>query len=140
MRTFTGIAASPGIAVGKLCVIDRRRAAISEYTIAPEAVSSEISRLHAAISATRDNLESLKSRLTISTGEDHLFFIETHLLILDDERLVSETAAIIETWLINTEAALRRTLNRYQDFFSGIDDPYLRERISDVETVIERVL
>jgi phosphotransferase system enzyme I (PtsI) len=140
MRTFTGIAASPGIAVGRLCVIDRRRAAVSEYNIAPEAVSSEISRLHAAVIATRDDLESLKSRLVTSTGEDHLFFIETHLLILADERLVSETVATIESGLINAEAALRRTLHRYQELFSSIDDPYLRERISDVETVIERVL
>ncbi|MDD5286465.1 MAG: phosphoenolpyruvate--protein phosphotransferase [Desulfuromonadaceae bacterium] len=140
MRTFTGIAASPGIAVGRLCVIDRRRATVSEYTVPPEAVPFEISRLHAAIIATRDDLESLKSRLAASTGEDHLFFIETHLLILADERLVSETVAIIETGLINAEGALRRTLNRYQDLFSNIDDPYLRERVSDVETVIERIL
>lgn len=140
MRTFTGIAASPGIAVGRLCVIDRRRAAVSEYTVAPEAVSSEISRLHAAVAATRHDLESLKARLVTSAGEDHLFFIETHLLILADERLVSETVAIIETGLINAEGALRRTLHRYQEIFSSMDDPYLRERISDVETVIERVL
>jgi phosphotransferase system enzyme I (PtsI) len=140
MRSFTGIAASPGIAVGSLCVIDRRNVAVSEYAVPPEAVSSEISRLHAAIVATRDDLESLKSRLVTSTGEDHLFFIETHLLILADERLVSETVAIIETGLINAEGALRRTLYRYQEIFSSIDDPYLRERISDVETVIERVL
>lgn len=140
MRTFSGIAASPGIVVGRLCVIDRRRAAVSEYEVPPEAVSFEVSRLHAAIIATRADLESLKSRLAATTGEDHLFFIETHLLILADERLVSETVAIIETGLINAEGALRRTMHRYQEVFSSIDDPYLRERISDVETVIERVL
>lgn len=140
MRTFTGIAAAPGIAVGRLCVIDRRKAVVNEYSIVPEAVSSEISRLHAAVIATRNDLESLKYRLAKSTGEDHLFFIETHLLILADERLVSETVSIIEVSLINAEGALRRTLHRYQEIFSSIDDVYLRERINDVETVIERVL
>lgn len=140
MRTFTGIAASPGIAVGRLCVIDRRRAVVNEYSIDPEAVSSEIFRLHAAVIATRNDLESLKFRLAKSTGEDHLFFIETHLLILADERLVSETVSIIKVSLINAEGALRRTLHRYQEIFSSIDDVYLRERINDVETVIERVL
>ena len=106
MRTFTGIAVSPGVAVGRLCVIDRRRVAVNEYAISDEAVSFEISRLHAAVVATRNDLESLKSRLVTSTGEDHLFFIETHLLILADERLVSETVAIIENSLINAESAL----------------------------------
>ncbi|NTW99444.1 MAG: phosphoenolpyruvate--protein phosphotransferase, partial [Geobacteraceae bacterium] len=42
--------------------------------------------------------------------------------------------------MINAEGALRRTLHRYRETFASIDDPYLRERISDVETVIERVL
>lgn len=140
MRTFTGIAASPGITVGRLSVIDRRRVSVSEQAVAAETVPSEIARLHAAVTATRSDLESLKARLVTSTGEDHLFFIETHLLILADERLVSETVAIIANSLINAEGALRRTLFRYQEIFSSIDDPYLRERISDVETVIERVL
>jgi len=68
------------------------------------------------------------------------FFIETHLMILADERLASETSEIIRTGLINAEGALRRTLHRYRETFARIDDPYLRERISDVETVIERVM
>lgn len=140
MQIFSGIAASPGIAMGRLRIIDRHRAVISEYPIPSNAVSHEIVRLAQAIEDTRSELESLKSRLAETNGEDHLFFIETHLMILSDERLVSETAEIIRTGLINAEGALRRTLHRYRETFARIDDPYLRERISDVETVIERVL
>lgn len=140
MQRFSGIAASPGIVVGKLRIIDRRRIAISEYNVLPEAVSHEINRLTQAISATRIELETLKSSLAETTGGEHLYFIETHLMILADERLMSETSAIITTGLINAEGALRRTLHRYRETFSSIEDPYLRERIYDVETVIERVL
>jgi phosphotransferase system enzyme I (PtsI) len=140
MRTFSGIAASPGIAIGRLRIIDRRRTVVHEYAIPSEAVSREIARLARAIEDTRVELDMLKSRLAETSGEDHLFFIETHLMILADERLVSETADIIRTGLINAEGALRRTLKRYHETFASIDDPYLRERISDVETVIERVL
>lgn len=140
MRAFSGIAASPGIAMGRLCIIDRRRAVVPEYQISSEAVSHETARLTQAIEDTRIELETLKNRLAESTGEDHLFFIETHLMILADERLVSETSEIIRTGMINAEGALRRTLHRYRETFANIDDPYLRERISDVETVIERVL
>jgi phosphoenolpyruvate-protein phosphotransferase (PTS system enzyme I) len=140
MRTFSGIAASPGIAMGRLCIIDRSRAVVSEYPIPSEAVSHETARLAQAIEDTRVELELLKSRLAETSGEDHLFFIETHLMILADERLVSETSEIIRTGMINAEGALRRTLHRYRETFASIDDPYLRERICDVETVIERVL
>jgi phosphotransferase system enzyme I (PtsI) len=140
MKTFSGIAASPGIAMGKLCIIDRRRTLVSEYPIPSEAVSHETARLVRAIEETRIELEILKSSLTETTGEDHLIFIETHLMILGDERLVTETTEIIRSGMINAEGALHRTLLRYRETFAGIADPYLRERISDVETVIERVL
>jgi phosphotransferase system enzyme I (PtsI) len=140
VRTFSGIAASPGIAMGKLRIVDRSRTVVSEYNISAEAVHSEIGRLAQAIENTRIELEMLKSRLAETSGEDHIFFIETHLMILADERLVSETSEIIRTGLLNAEAALRRTLHRYRETFARIEDPYLRERISDVETVIERVM
>ncbi len=140
MVTFSGIAASPGIVMGRLRIIDRRRAVVSEYPIPSEAVCHETARLAQAIEDTRVELEQLKSHLAETSGEDHLFFIETHLMILADTRLVSETSDIIKTGLINAEGALRRTLHRYRETFSRIEDPYLRERISDVETVIERVL
>ncbi len=140
MQVLHGIAASPGIAMGKLCVIDRHQTTVSEYPISSDTVIHETARLTQAIEITRIDLESLKSRLAETTGEAHLFFIEVHLMILADERLVAETTEIIRTGLINAEGALRRTLHRYREKFASINDPYLRERISDVETVIERVL
>lgn len=140
MQSFSGIAASPGIVMGRLCIIDRRRTVVPEYPIPSETVSLEIDRLARAIEDTRIELEALKNSLAETSGADHLFFIETHLMILADERLVSETSEIIRTGMINAEGALRRTLHRYRETFANIEDPYLRERISDVETVIERVL
>src|SRR5512133_89713 len=140
MRIFTGIAASPGIVVGKLKVVDRQRIKIKEHSIRFEDVATEIERLKKAISATRIELEILKVDLEGTTGDEHLFFIDTHLLILADERLLVETAAIIESGLINAEGALRRTLQKYRTTFEVIEDAYLRERISDVETVIEKIL
>src|ERR1035437_3932199 len=95
MQTFSGIAASPGIAMGRLCIIDRSRAVVSEYRIPSEAIFHETARLTRAIEDTRVELEALKSRLAETSGEDHLFFIEIHLMILADERLVTEASDII---------------------------------------------
>ncbi|NTW99573.1 MAG: phosphoenolpyruvate--protein phosphotransferase, partial [Geobacteraceae bacterium] len=100
MQAFSGIAASPGIAMGRLRIIDRRRVDVPEYPIPTEAVSHEINRLGRAIEDTRVELEILKTRLAETSGEDHLFFIETHLMILADERLVSETSEIIRAGMI----------------------------------------
>lgn len=140
MRWFSGVAASPGIAVGILRVIDRRRLNVEEYNIAPADAVAETDRLKNAIASTRVELEALKEQLQETAGDEHLFFIDTHLMILADERLCAESSAIIETSLINAEGALQRSLHRYRELFAGIDDAYLRERISDVETVIEKIL
>ncbi|BCS53474.1 phosphoenolpyruvate--protein phosphotransferase [Geobacter sp. SVR] len=140
MQLFHGIAVSPGIAVGRLRVVDRRRVRVEEYEIAPAAVDAEVERLQNAVERTRSELTALRDQLRQTTGEEHLFFIETHLMILSDERLSGETASTIRTGLINAEGALRRTLHKYREIFAGIEDAYLRERISDVETVIEKIL
>lgn len=140
MRLFSGIAASPGIALGRLQIVDRRNLAINAYSVEHDNIGAEIERLRAAIDQTRFELEATKLRLAEDTGSDHLFFIETHLLILSDDRLFTESAAIIENLHINAAGALHRTLHKYREFFAGIEDSYLRERVSDVEAVIERVL
>lgn len=140
MKQMNGIAVSPGIAVGRLRVIDRRHIAVEEYSVCPECTNAEIERLKTAILRTRDELSALKDQLQESVGDEHLFFIDTHLMILSDERLFAEASANIETGLINAECALRRTLHKYREIFAGIDDAYLRERINDVETVIEKIL
>ncbi|MBT1071015.1 phosphoenolpyruvate--protein phosphotransferase [Pelotalea chapellei] len=140
MRRFHGIPASAGIAVGRLRVVDRRRLHVHENFVLEENTSTEIDRLQDAIIRTRDELATLKEQLRKTTGDEHLFFIETHQMILADERLFAETAAHIETGLLNAEGALRRTLAKYREIFSGITDAYLQERISDIEMVIEKIL
>ena len=140
MRRFRGFATSPGIAVGRLRVFDRRHLAVDEYSIAKSEIAREIKRLQAGIHQACDDLRVLKDGLKESAGDDHLFFIDTHLLILSDDRLFAETVEHIENSLINAECALRRTLFRYREIFEKIDDHYLRERISDIELVIEKVL
>ena len=140
MRICSGLAASPGIAVGHLQVIDRRRLAIDEYPVGRDDVGEQISRLQSAISETRAELESLREHLTSQSGEEHLFFIDTHLLIISDDRLLTETISIIENALINAEGALHRVLQRYRDLFASIEDDYLRERINDIEIVVDKIL
>ena len=109
MRVFTGIAASPGIVVGRLKVVDRQRLIVSEYSVSAEGVAEEIARLKDAIAATRTCLESLRADLEGTTGDEHLFIIDTHLLILADERLFIETASIIETGIPSEELTLMKT-------------------------------
>ena len=97
-------------------------------------------RFKNALQSAKDELNALKQQIAAEKGEEHLYVIDTHLLILEDSMLLRETLGFIENEGINAEAALKRTLLKFQEFFATIEDDYLRERCGDVETVVERIL
>jgi len=135
-----GIAASPGIAIGMARVTDRSRVAVAEQEIDPADKPVEMDRFRQAVARVREELQSLKAQLEEDRGPEHLYVLDTHLLILDDAMLTEQTLAHIDSGSINAEWALKKTLVRYREFFNGIEDEYLRERASDVEIVGERIL
>lgn len=139
-RHLQGLAASPGIAIGLARVTDRSRVAVAETSIEPDEVADEVRRYREALARTRRDLVQLKNQLAAERGHEHLYVIDTHLMMLDDPMLVDETERIIATALINAEAALKKTLQTFNAFFITIEDEYLRERSSDVEIVVERIL
>lgn len=138
--TLRGVAASPGIAIGMARVTDRSRVAVAEQEIDPAAMPAEIARFRHAVDRVREELQSLKAQLEMEKGPEHLYVLDTHLLILDDAMLLEQTLDNIHSGGINAEWALKKTLIRYREFFNGIEDEYLRERASDVEIVGERIL
>lgn len=139
-RVYQGVGASPGIVIGEARVADRNRVAVAEWAISPDEVPEEVARFKAALEKAREDLSAVKETLCVTSGPEHLYVIDSHLLILQDSMLTRETSAFIEKELINAEAALKRTLKKFKDFFAVMEDEYLRERSSDVETVVERVL
>ena len=139
-RLFLGTSASPGIAIGPAWITDRSRVAVVEVAISPEEVPAETERFTAALAKAREELLAIKEQVAEKQGPEHLYVIDTHLLILEDSLLVRETVGFIRTEGVNAEAALKRTLEKFREFFAGIEDDYLRERCVDVETVIERIL
>jgi phosphotransferase system enzyme I (PtsI) len=139
-RVLRGIGASPGIAIGPVRITDRSRVVVFEEAVPREQIPDEVARFKKALARAKEELSALKQQLSAQQGAEHLYVIDTHLLILDDSMLTRETVGFIENEGINAEAALKKTLQKFQEFFSAIEDDYLRERCGDVETVVERIL
>ena len=135
-----GIAASPGIAVGRAFVIDRRRQKTPKRHIASDEVASELVRLDEAVTRADLQLERLKRKLKQSDESDSGVILEAHQLILHDEHLIGPTRRRIRDEKLNAEWALRKTVEEIQQRFDAIDLEYFRERKSDVEFVGEQVL
>jgi len=135
-----GIAASPGISIGRAYVVDRRKIKTPKRHLDPQDVDVEVARFNAAISESNQQLERIKSKLVAREGEDHFHILEAHQLILHDEHLVDETVRRIHEDKINAEWALRRTVESIKEIFDAIEDDYFRERRSDIDFVGDRIL
>ncbi|MEO8554681.1 MAG: phosphoenolpyruvate--protein phosphotransferase, partial [Kofleriaceae bacterium] len=72
--------------------------------------------------------------------ESDYHIITAHQMMLHDEHMVGAAVEYIKEDKINAEWAMRRAVDDIRGVFDSIDDPYLRERKSDVEFVFERVL
>ena len=135
-----GTGASPGIAIGTAQMVDRSHLLVFEFPVSPEQIPDEIDRLSFALNSARSELRRIRDELSVDRGQEHLYVIDAHLLILEDSMIVREVTGFIRDEEINAEAAIRRTIRKFLEHFSGIEDDYLRERGRDIETVMERIL
>jgi phosphotransferase system enzyme I (PtsI) len=135
-----GIAVSPGIIIGKARLVDRSRVKILyQYLISREKVTEEAERFRKALQAAKAQIVTLKNRMPALIKE-HSFILDTHLMIMDDKMFSDATIKAILEEKINAEWALKKSLQHIRQLFGQIDDEYIRERITDVESVAERIL
>jgi phosphotransferase system enzyme I (PtsI) len=140
MKRLLGIAASAGVAIGNVYLVDRRKVKTPKKHLLPEDVDKEIARFHAALLQSDQQLERIKQKLAEREGEEHFQILEAHQLILHDEHLVEPTKRIIRDERVNAEWALRKAVEAIKGLFDTVDDQYFRERRSDVDFVGDRIL
>ncbi len=140
LRKLKGIAVSSGIIIGKAHLIDRSRVKILyQYLISDQQVNKEVERFKDALNAAKDQIIHLKNRMPEQIKR-HSFILDSHLMIMDDSMFFNATVNGILSEKINAEWALKKSVQNIESLFSQIDDPYIKERIVDVEYVAERVL
>jgi phosphotransferase system enzyme I (PtsI) len=67
-------------------------------------------------------------------------FIDTHLLILDDKMICEAPLDVIRNQQRNAEWALKVQSDQLLEIFEQMEDPYLRNKKTDVRQVVERVM
>ena len=140
--TFTihGISASKGIAIGRVYTVDRGRPEATERSLEPSQIEAEVERFDRAVDAARLELRAVKARIPAGTPKEIAAFIDTHLLMLDDEAISRAPVTYIREMRCNAEWALKLECDALVAVFDAMDDPYLRTRKDDVEHVVNRVL
>ncbi len=135
----SGLGVSAGIAFGRAYLIGRDTLKAPRHHIEADDVDAELARMHKAIAASDKQLDKIKQKLA-SENESDYHIISAHQLMLHDEHLAGAAIEYIRDEKICAEWGLRRAVDDIRAVFDTIDDPYLRERKSDVEFVFQRVL
>lgn len=139
-RVFNGIAASPGIAEGRVFLLTQRELTVPKYKIAESDREDEVARFEAAIVETRKQIQGIRDQIKGSLGEEEARIFDAHLMVLEDEALIGDSIRAMDDSHENIESALWEVGQRYVAFFDKIDDEYLRERASDIRDVLRRLL
>jgi phosphotransferase system enzyme I (PtsI) len=138
--TLTGIGASPGIAVGRVWTIDRRRVKTPRRDLEPGEAEPEVGRLRQALAQSEQQLAAVREKVERLEGTEHTAIIDMHRMMLKDELLVLEAERLIREERVNAEWAVKRAIRKIRAAFDDVADPYFKERRADVEYVGERVI
>lgn len=135
-----GTAASPGISMGKVYVLEKENFCILEYKIKKEEVKKEIERFKEAVEEAKGQLQEIEKKAREKIGIKESYIFRAHLSILEDPLLIEGTVNRIKRQKLNAEASLRNTLKAFPTKFASAQTGLIKERFRDVEDIGERIL
>jgi len=139
-KILKGIGISPRIVIGKAALLERRRSTFIPRKVTTGQVTAEVKRFERAIEKSKEQLEEVKQRILEKGFRQHSYILDVHLKVMEDRMLRDETIKMIQEQLVNTEWALKVTLDKISEAFDAIEDEYLKERKEDIKHVVERIL
>ncbi|HLS22393.1 MAG TPA: phosphoenolpyruvate--protein phosphotransferase [Pseudogracilibacillus sp.] len=138
MYSIKGITAARGIAFGTAYKLATPNLTFETRTI--KSVQAEMERLQDAISKSREEIKQIRKQVKENQGEDNAMIFDSHLLMLDDPYYMETIEQIVTEEKINVESAVVRVTDLLLSTFKQLNNLYIRERITDIQDVVDRVL
>ncbi len=139
VAVLSGVTGSPGIAIGRALVTYPLADLDAVPDSQTEDPAAELAAIKSAFSMVRKEIKVMKerSKKTLTPAEQSLF--DVYLRILDSRSLHNEIKAEVNEghW---AQGALRRVMKRHILQFESLEDPYLRERATDLRDLGRRLL
>ena len=138
MERLRGIPVSPGVVVGRAVVLTGH-ADVVRFPIPPDRVEHELEQLDQARARSHAQLQEIRDRLASGPGHDLAPLFDAQLLILDDSMFMGRARDIVRHDRLNAAWAVHRAYEELCAVFATVEDPYLRERDSDLADVAGRI-
>lgn len=138
-QIYQGIMGAAGVTLGRAVVLYPPADLEQIPDRSVEDLEHELDFLARAIEEVRADVRALDDRMSGTLMPEERALFDVYLRMLDDHALPSEIAERIEAgnW---AQGALREVIDEHMQNFALMDDPYLRERMSDVRDLGLRIL
>lgn len=139
IKHLVGIPGAPGLALNQ-AVICQPDADLSSISLARSVDGEgEKRRFYQAVLKTRDDFQQMGEQLAKILSDDSLDIFEMYKQFLSNASLADEIKNEIDKgW--NAESALKQIIDAYVVQFESLDDIYIRERVSDIRDLGNRLL
>jgi phosphotransferase system enzyme I (PtsI) len=135
-----GIAASPGVAMGKVCIHKDIFSHIPVLPIEDHQIGDEIRRVQKAVVDIEEAIRNDQEMIRKNIGPKEAEIFSAHLSIIEDSHYLAEIFERIATQKIKAEAAVLFQIQKYEEVFSKVGNPYLKDRILDIRDIGTRLL
>jgi len=140
MTILTGIAASPGIGIGPVHIIDPEETEVLESDVRVQDPGAEKERFRGALRESLAEVRELREKIALETGEEQAAILDAQIQILEDPEATSKTLSVIENDRRPASFAYRKILTAVAARLEEADGEYYRGRAIDVRDVRRRVL
>ncbi len=135
-KKITGIAVSPGIAIGKVYLFEKKDIEINKCPCKnPE---EEKVKLIESRNKTKEQLQKIRETTAKKVSEEKAAIFDAHITLLEDEDLLQEVNDIITDEKVSADYALSKGIEVYKQILSEVQDEYLRERAGDLADIADR--
>lgn len=138
VNTIKGIAASKGVAIGKLKLCVKLDDKISKQSITD--VEKELERVDAAKEEAVKELNKIYLKALKRVGEENSMIFQIHIMMLQDDDFFDAIQDCIKDEKVNAEYAVWKAAQQFSEMFAQMDDEYMKARSADVIDISKRVL
>ena len=141
MKTFTGVPASSGIAIGKALVhMENEILEIPRYSITEEEVPAEWARLQIAHAEAIKDVSALYEQASREMSPEQAGIFQAHLFMLEDDEFHDQIKDRFKKTLCNIEWVIWDICGEMSRKLKASPDPIFQERAVDIVDVSRRII
>jgi len=136
-----GIGVSPGISIGRACVIRKKEAVLTGILLKDEAdIRLEIEKYDNAVTASIKEIEAIIGNEKLLLRPESIAILETQIEFLGDPQIKSNVVEKIKGDKKSVHDSLVEVIRDTVELFKNMQDEYLSARSSDIQDIGNRIL